>query len=219
MNAKYTLASLAMRAATWLLRKQRPEWGEAMRAEFQHLAARHEQLRWAMGCLAAAINQRLSPMNTGSLRVSRWVMLVEALGCFGPATLAWYTFTFGPGGLVHMNVAGIEKTFAEAPTYALVMWCAYSVFGLFAPIGLFLGLRWALTGHALRSRLLGFTLITGPIVQAIVSTVVYVSRGAPGDLVTVVELGILCVVLPVAGILHLMYLGNAIRTSAQVAAA
>ena len=93
-------------------------------------------------------------MHTGSFRVSRWIMLVETLGCFGTALLAWFEFTFGPSGVVRLNSEVIEKYFLVTPGggYILGLMIGFAVTGLVAPIGIFLGLRYVLKGRALENR-------------------------------------------------------------------
>src|SRR4051812_39690051 len=72
---------------------ERRVWAQAMCAEADHVCD-DERLSWAFGCLWAAIKLRFDPMNTGDYRVSRWVMLVETIGGFGPLCLGWYLLVF-----------------------------------------------------------------------------------------------------------------------------
>jgi hypothetical protein len=148
-------------------------------------------------------------MNTGTLRISRWVMLLEALGCFVPATLAWFWFTLGPAGILRLSGANIEKNFLAEPggTFFIAMWWASAVIGLFAPVGLYLGLRYVLVGRPLRNRAFGSTLIAAPLLQTAVGIVAYLAFAPlvpPPNLALI----LLCVVAPVGGIVHLMYLGR-----------
>jgi hypothetical protein len=165
------LAALLLSLARRLMPPGRENWFDAMRAESHYLDGA-ERLRWAFGCFITALKQRFAPMNTGNFRVSRWVMLVETIGAFGPLTLAWWAITFGQPGLVRMTPAIVEKVFMHWPggPYIFAMQIVGGVIGLLGPIGLFLGLRFVITGVALRNRALALTLIGSPIVAHVVGT-------------------------------------------------
>ena len=148
-------------------------------------------------------------MENGTFRVSRWVMLIETIGLFGPLTLAWYEFTFGPSGLVRLNSDVIDKVFLSQPggTYTLILWYAVTVSGLIGALGLLLGLRYVWSGHALRSRALGISLIAillAPTAVGIVANLIMGSIGPEPNL----GIAIMFVVAPVLGIAHLMYLAR-----------
>ncbi|MCC7463832.1 MAG: hypothetical protein IT480_15395, partial [Gammaproteobacteria bacterium] len=103
-------------------------------------------------------------MNTGNCRVARWVMLIEAIGVFGPLTRAWYEITFGASGIVRLSGAIIDRKFPNYPggSYILVMMLLNGVIGVAGPVGLFLGLRYVLMGRGIESRALGWTLAGRP---------------------------------------------------------
>jgi hypothetical protein len=90
-----------------------------------------------------------------------------------------------------MNSEVIDKVFLSQPggTYTLILWYAVTVTGLIGAFGLLLGLRYVWSGHALRSRALGMTLIA-----------------------------IFFVVAPVLGLAHLMYLARRDTPTAPLAA-
>jgi hypothetical protein len=205
MNA---LASIYMRIAAWLMRGQRADWSRAMQSEFQHVSE-DERLSWAFGCLIAAIRQRLVPMVTGDFRVSRLVMLIETLGCFGFLTMGWYAITFGGFGLIRMNGQLIDKIFFGYPGGPFLFWVMVvsTVTGLVGPIGLFLGLRYVLQARGLANRAFGWTMITITLGLNIVGTIAGYLVG-PADFQLMPSLTLLMVVMPVAGILHLMYLAR-----------
>lgn len=167
-----SLATVLLGLARRLMPPGRENWFDAMRAESHYLDGA-ERLRWAFGCFITAIKQRFAPMDTGSFRVSRWVMLVETLGAFGPLTLVFWEITFGGSGLVRMSPAIVEKYFLHYPggTYILAMQIVGAVVGLLGPIGLFLGLRFAITGLGLRNRTLALTFIGLPIVAHVLGTI------------------------------------------------
>src|SRR5262245_21200828 len=141
----------------------RREWADAMCAEFHYLP-RNAALHWAIGCLVAAIKSRFAPMNTGTFRINRWVMLVEVLGCFSSLALAWYEFTFGASGVITLNGAATDMYLqTTAGTWVMVLVICFSISGLVGPIGIFLGLRYVFLNRALQSRPLGYALIAAPV--------------------------------------------------------
>jgi hypothetical protein len=188
-----------------LMPRERNEWAEAMKAEMAYLP-RTAKVSWAAGCLLAALKQRFTPMHADSFRINRWVFLLEMLGCFGPATLAWWLFTFGPSGTVHvMQLENIVRDLPPSYLYTVSLHAGHTITGLVAPIGLFLGLRYVTVGRGLDNRGLGHVLIAAPILQTVAGLVGVVAFDVqpllPG-------LFLLLIVLPVAGIAHLMYLGR-----------
>jgi len=203
-------ASLCLRLAQWLLREQHAEWVRAMRAELPYLSNEHERLRWAFGCLVAAIKQRFAPMDTGTLRISRWVMLIETLGCFVPLTIGWLDLNFGPSGIIRHTPEVIERFYLSAQpggAFIVSMLFAGAVVSVLGPIGLFLGLRYVLVGRGIRNRTVGITLIGIPIALNLLGTLAGFLVG-PEDFKGSFEATLLFVILPVAGIAHLMYLAK-----------
>ena len=214
-------ASLCLRLAQWLLREQHAEWVRAMRAELPYLSNEHERLRWAFGCLVAAIKQRFAPMDTGTFRISRWVMLIETLVCFVPLTIGWLDFNFGPSGITQHTPEIIERFYLSVPGGAFIvsMLFAGAVVSVLGPIGLFLGLRYVLVGRGIRNRAVGITLIGIPIALNVLGTIAGFLVG-PEDFSGSFEATLLLVILPVVGFAHLMYLANpAAPTSAAAALA
>jgi hypothetical protein len=183
-------------------------WSEAMRAESSYLPT-GARLRWACGCLLAAFKLRFAPMQTGSFRINRWVMLVEALGCFAFLAVAWWEFTFGPSGVVRLNGEIIDKVFMGSPGggYLLGLMIAFAFTGLVGPIGVWLGIRYAFVGRALDNRGLGYALIALPVIQWIAGAIGRIWMGS-GDYATAAEFFVLFTVLPIACLLHLMYLAK-----------
>jgi hypothetical protein len=186
---------------------ERRDWAEAMKAEMHYLP-HGAAFSWAVGCLIAALKQRFTPMRTGNFRINRWVFLVEILGCFGPATLAWWEFTFGPSGAAYFGSQLFGMRFQNLPAdfqYALGLHAGHAITGLVAPIGLFLGLRYFMRQRALDNRALGYALIAAPILQTIAGVLGVIGYGVqpllPG-------LFLLLIVLPILCIAHLMHLGR-----------
>lgn len=190
-----------------LMPPARRDWWEAMRAETAYLP-KHDATRWALGCLFAAFRERLMPMNTNDFRVSRWVMLVETLGCFGPLTLGWYEITFGDSGVVRHTWNVVAKYYLPIPggAYLFAMIVLGAIVGLVGPIGLWLGMRFVAMGRALKNAALGYTLFAAPLVYGLAG---FLGRFfGPPDFHPDPAMTILFVILPAAGIAHLVFLAR-----------
>jgi hypothetical protein len=206
------LAAFLLRLARRLMPPGREDWFDAMRAESHYLDGA-ERVRWAFGCFITAIKQRFAPMETGNFRVARWVMFVETLGAFGPLTLVLWEIAFGGSGLVRMSPAIIEKYFLHYPggPYILAMQIVGCVVGLLGPIGLFLGLRFVITGAGLRNRALALTLIGVPIAAHVLGTIAGFIVGPADFAFSMFGFWLYTVMLtavPVAVIWHLVILGR-----------
>ena len=210
------LAALLLSLARRLMPPGREEWFDAMRAE-SHYFDGAERVRWAFGCVITAIKQRFAPMETGNFRVSRWVMLVETLGAFGPLTHAWWALAFDQPGLLRMSPATMEKMFLNYPgdpggPYVLAMLIVGAVVGLLGPVGLFLGLRFVITGAGLRNRTLALTLMVVPIVAYGLGTIAGFVVGPAdfgfGSFGVWFGMVVLAVAIPAAVIWHLSILGR-----------
>ena len=181
-------------------------WGDAMRAEADYLPAR-EAIRWAIGCVYTAFQTRLH-MNTGTFRLSRWAMLVETLGCFGPMTLAWYEICFGMPGLLRHDWTTLSTVYGGMNGGAFMVWMIVfgAVVGLVGSIGLTLGLRYVVTGKGLGSAVAGCTLIGALLLYALAGVAgLFVG---PADWQIDATMMVLFVALPIAGLVHLMWLAR-----------
>jgi hypothetical protein len=214
----YRLTDALFDAARRLLPPERRDWAEAMRAEADYVS-QDKRLRWALGCVWTAIKQRFDPMKTGDYRVSRGVMLVEAIGSFGPLSLGWFEIVFGGSGIVRLTDKIVDKYFLADPggRYMVVMMFVNGVIGLLGPIGLLLGLRYALTGRGIESRVVGWTMTAAPVVVNLIGTIAGRFWG-PSDFHVPLTFTFLFAWLPAAVILHLTYLARPPQPSAPVAA-
>lgn len=158
-------------------------------------------------------------MNTGNLLVARWVMLVETLGAFTFLTIGWFEVTLGASGLFHHSWEAIEKHLlgVQGGGYVASMWLAAAVIGSIGPLGLYLGLRYVLTGRGLRNRALGLGLVAILAVYAIAGGLGGYLVG-PADFRLDPAMTLLFSVLPIVVILHLMYLNQAGGTASIAAA-
>lgn len=209
------MSGLATRALLALAERvaptERREWAQAMRAEAAYLPE-SARVRWAFGCLVAAIKQRFTPMQTGSLRINPWIMVVESLVCFAPMLLVWWRLSFWDPGVLTHDLAPFERYLVgvlRMPDARTVIWMlyGYAVCSLVGPVGLFLGLRYALLRRGLRNRLLGYGLIAAAIAMSLSGALNNFWVGK-GDLWERIPLVMMFTILPAAGILHLMYLGR-----------
>jgi hypothetical protein len=204
-------ASMLLKLACRLMPRERREWAAAMKAEIHYLP-RGVVSSWAAGCLVTALKQRFAPMHTGNFRINRWVFLLETLGCFGPATLAWWEFTFGPSGAAYFSGKMFAMHFENVPPafqYATGLHLGHALTGVVAPIGLFLGLRYVIRDRALDHRALGYGLIAAPVLQTIAGLVGVVGFGVQPLLPGIF---LLLIVLPIAGFAHLMYLARPVAS-------
>jgi hypothetical protein len=147
-------------------------------------------------------------------------MLIEALGCFGPLALGWYLMVFDQPGIAHYSLAEIEHWYLPQPggLFLITMLYAGSIVGLIGPIGLFLGLRYFLSGRALNNRLLGTVLISAPIALNIGGWIAGTFYGPP-DFRPVFDAIFVFTCLSIAGIAHLMYLARPARQPPSLAGA
>jgi hypothetical protein len=147
-------------------------------------------------------------LNTGNFRISRWVMLVETLGCFGFLALAWFDISFGGLGLLRHDWDSVTRNYLPYPggTFILSILVLGCVVGLVGPVGLFLGFRYVLNGRGLSSRWLTIALLVAPLLFAVAATAGYFV--GPPDWHGNVALGVMCVLLPVIGIAHLAWLAG-----------
>jgi hypothetical protein len=212
-------ASACMTFAAWLMRHERGDWARAMRSEYQYVKT-PDRLSWAFGCVVAAIKQRWVPMDTGNLRISRWVMLVETLGCFGPPVLGWYLLVFDQPGIIRYSLADFQRWFLPQPGGAFIIWMLYgtAIVGLIGPIGIFQGLRYVLFGRALDNKVLGAVLIGAPIALTIGGWIGGMIYGLP-EFSPAFGVGFVFTCLPVAVFAHLMYLARPTAPPAMLATA
>ncbi len=218
-----SLAAILFGLAQRLMPPARAEWLDAMRAESDQLHGA-ERTRWAFGSFVAALKQRFAPMDTGNFRVSRWVMLVETFGAFGPLTLGWWEITFGGSGVLRISPDVLVKAFLAYPggPYILAMQIAGGVVGLLGPIGLFLGLRYVLTGQGVRNRRFGWTLVTLPIVAHVMGTIAGYLVGPPDFNYSAFGFWFYTVMLtavPVGVVWHLMVLARSVSSISPPVAA
>lgn len=216
------IAFLVFRLAGKIMPCERGEWVEAMRAELPHMSAR-AALIWSTGCVITAIKQRVVAMRVGTLRIPGWVMFVETIGAFGPLTMSWYAVALDQPGVLHYSWNTISTHYLPFPggPYIITMLLTSVVVGLLGPIGLFFGLRYVVTGRGIASRMLGYSLLIVPLLSVVIGTIAGHLVG-PADFEVrwshiVGFFGFILV--PMACVLHLMFLERPDRAQPAFAAA
>jgi hypothetical protein len=200
------LAQALLRQTAWILPKQRRPWAEAMLSELHHLGNDREALRWSVSCLIAGIKERVHAMITGNLKIARWVLIPEMLLCFAPTSIGWWDATFGDYGVVGLNADIIHRYFAGASgTTALVWMISAAIVEILGPVGLIAAARLIMLRRAM-SRTLGAMLIIGPIIHLGFSFTRFII--SPPLLIAALDEVILFGLLPLAGALHLAWLGS-----------
>ena len=154
-----------MRCASQLLPAARANWAGAMRSEFDHIKDERRAFLWALGCLLTGINERITTMINGNLKISRWLLAPEMLLCFVPLTWLWLDAIDGSSGLTRLDMAAIHKHFLAVPggTAFLITLIAGAALATIGPIGLFAGFRTIVMGRPLKSAWLRVALICAPI--------------------------------------------------------
>lgn len=175
MNRSATLTRrFAMRLlniAVRLLPRSRTDWARAMLSEMHYLEGDRHAVRWAVGCCVAAIKERVIPMQTGNLKISRWVFCLEMALCFLPLTIGWLDALSGGSGIITSNFEVISRHFADAPGGGIVLAMIVSgaILGLLGPIGLVAAYRLVVLGRPMRSRWLRAALVVGPLLYGVLT--------------------------------------------------
>jgi hypothetical protein len=87
------IAHFLVEIATYILPARQRDWSDAMRNELAYISSDANAVKWALGCILASMNERLNSMNKSRHPISRPVLMLEWLMCFGPLTLLWIAAT------------------------------------------------------------------------------------------------------------------------------
>jgi hypothetical protein len=162
-----------------------------MRTELEYAESEALALTWAMGCVSASFQERVNVMLSSTARISRPVLVLEWLMCFGPLTLLW--------------AVAVTLIVGHGPTVEIVV---PTLFGTLGPVGL---------GFALNAT---FSKSHGPrwlplaLVAASVALVALQLGNAVGSGMRTqwfesdLQVFVLLSVLPLVGALHLMQLST-----------
>ncbi|HKQ13514.1 MAG TPA: hypothetical protein VJT80_08785 [Steroidobacteraceae bacterium] len=188
-----------MTAASRLLPAARRDWGEAMRAEIDYAKSDAAALGWAFGCVLASMKERAHAMIISNGRISRWVLMVEWLVCFGPLTWLWCVAVAHISGPDAPFVLLIATTIGSLGPLALVTSMLATLAGI--QRGLWPIAVWLAVGYSIAAVL--------QLVDAIVNGGLrlqwFESNGSTLVLLTI---------LPLAGSLHLLHILGSGRKNA-----
>ncbi len=152
-----------MRWAAGLLSPQRHEWGQAMLGELGHLEGRIRRLRFALGCVVAALV--LPPWGRAAAGV--WAMIVLAAGAVGLDGGLAARYRLGGGDWIAAAILTVFVTGVLLGASALVRRPGVTIPGLLG--GLFITVTWlTLSGFTFLDQLLPNTVPWHRLVQVIV---------------------------------------------------
>lgn len=157
-----------MRCAVWLFPASRLDWANAMGAELERLENDGQAFFWAVGCVIAALKERVSAMSAGNLKIPRWILIPEMLLCFVPLTLGWLDAilaTLGFFGVIRLN--GQDFATVHGGALAMVPIVAGVVFGALGPLGLIAAYRLIVRGPQANSRWIRYALIFAPLLYGV----------------------------------------------------
>ena len=185
------IAVLLLHVASAILPVSRREWLRDMRSELEYAKSDELALQWAVGCLSVSLQERARAMLHSNGRLSRPVLALEWLMCFGPLTLLW--------------AVALGVTFRHGATLELVV---PTLFGTLGPIGLCVTL-YATFSSSRGPRWLPLALVaaSGTLVALQLGNAVALGRPTQwfaSDL----QVFVLLSVLPLAGALHFMRLAR-----------
>lgn len=162
-----------------------------MRSELDYVESDAHAIEWAFGCLSVSLQERVRAMLNANGRISRPVLMLEWLMCFGPVTLLW--------------VAALSSLIRHGATSEIVF---PALLGALGPIGL------CVTMYATFSKSRAPRWLPLALMSASVTLVAW-------QLSNVVELGtrtqwfasdlqvfVLLSLLPLAGALHFVQLSR-----------
>ena len=167
----------------------RSEWAQAMCHEVDHITNDNTAIRWALGCLLASCLERMTVMKTGDFQISRLVLSLEMLMCFGPISFGFFAL-FWPGVWL-------------IPTFGLLLFL-FSV-QLVGPIGLILAFRLIVLEHTSMGKFVMAALCIPAAWTFIGFSIFTMIVSHPGDLW---QGFILLAILPALGAVHLVYMSN-----------
>lgn len=203
-----TLANICMRLALQLLPAQRQNWGRAMFGDFHHLTDDRKAILWAAGCVLASLKMQVLDVITGTLKVSRWLLGVEMIFCFGWLTFAWLDAIVSASfGFAWLSSRSIIELGASAAGGGPLVWLACALlFGALGPIGLVLALQSIYLRMPLPRRLaavlIGMPLMLGAV--WIGSLFIGMPRGSAAAMLPWRELFLLWI-LPALATMHLLW--------------
>lgn len=172
--------------AAKVLPHRRSVWARAMLSEIDHLPSRAGALRWAFGCVVASYFERIGSMEFGTASISRPVLALEMLLCFGVLTMMF-------GGLLTVDVLIVPRP----------DWFFFLSMTIVGPVGLIAAFRFVVLDRRSLSRVHVTALLMSAIWTLVAYSAFLLAKGnaAGGWRELVLLAG-----LPFLGALHLLYI-------------
>jgi hypothetical protein len=148
-----------VRLAARLLPPTRADWAAAMTAELRHCDRDADAVAWAIGCVVAALKERVSAMLKSRLRVCTWVAVPEMLLCFVPLTIAFGDAVQALSFVLHRPVSPGSSDVA-VPLVAAALAAT-------GPVGLVVAFRSLFNAKRIGARWLGAALVAAPVLYGI----------------------------------------------------
>lgn len=198
MNSKkshsWRMAKLLVKHAGNVLPPERENWAQAMSNEIDHLPDSRFALRWAMGCVYTSYIEGMTNMNMGNLRISRTVLTVEMLMCFGFLSMSFIGMLFQIGNFLPFN--------RDLESMLFFTSC------MIGPIGLFFAFRLIVLKRTDLGKAMGAALIVLVTWTFMVNGIVaWILTERPGITWTW-GATLLLAILPAMGVVHLIYMSN-----------
>lgn len=192
------MAKLLVKHAGNVLPAERENWAQAMCNEIDHLPDSRSALGWAIGCMFTCYKERITKLDIGNLRISRTVLGLEMLLCFGFLSLAFFGMLFRIGN--SMPVDG-----------SLISIIAFSSC-LTGPIGLIFAFRLIVLNQTSLSKAMLAALIIPVTFTLIVNGIVMWNLAGRPLVSWAWEGTLLMAILPALGVAHLIYMSSAGET-------
>lgn len=188
------MAILLVSHAAKVLPPKREEWARAMVNEIDFLTEDRIALKWAIGCVYTSYWERVADMSVGTLRVSRAVLTVEMLMCFGIPCMVFFGMLFHIGNFIPFN----------RDLFSVFLFTA----SLIGPVGLNFAFRFI----ALKRNVLGKSVVAVLCVLAtwtlmVHGIAIWIAAELPNTS-TEWSAVFLLAVLPALGVAHLIYNSN-----------
>jgi hypothetical protein len=191
-----------------------------MSAELDFFENDHNALSWAVGCVIAALKERVRTMLASNLKMPQWVLIPEMLLCFVPLTLGWLDAmlaTVGIFGVVRLN-GQIDFATVHGGALALAPIVAGAVLGALGPLGLVAAYRLIVLRHQTSARWIRYALIAAPLLYGVLILITQLIIGGTSalgfdsaDSLHFWSAILLLSALPTLGAAHMFRLGQASR--------
>lgn len=200
MNALQVLARRAayglVKHAAMVLPEERAEWAQAMINEMDYLSPDKSAVGWAFGCLFVGYSERMRFMIRSFESLPRWMLVLEMLVCFLPATLLFAT----------VILTGLHGGFTLRDG---LLYCAGTILG---PLGLAAALRsiFLKPGGMNRAVIAGLCVLAVWTMAAYAAQILTFGQSHLSDWWRDI---VIIAVLPALAVLHLVFINSHSRGS------